>query len=113
MSTPLRLLIIEDSEDDALLLIRELAKNGYDPDCERVDTPEGMQSALAAGAWDVVVSDYVMPRFSGLAALRMLKESDRITDPHIFIRITCENGRSVLYIRDNCGGIPDETAQNI
>ncbi|MEI6827221.1 MAG: hybrid sensor histidine kinase/response regulator [Desulfuromonadales bacterium] len=77
MSTPLRLLIIEDSEDDALLLIRELAKNGYDPDCERVDTPEGMQSALAAGAWDVVVSDYVMPRFSGLAALRMLKESNR------------------------------------
>ncbi len=77
MSNPLRLLIIEDSEDDALLLIRELTKNGYDPDCERVDTPQGMQSALAAGAWDVVVSDYVMPRFSGLAALRMLKESDR------------------------------------
>ncbi|MEI6824756.1 MAG: ATP-binding protein [Desulfuromonadales bacterium] len=113
MSTPLRLLIIEDSEDDALLLIRELAKNGYDPDCERVDTPEGMQSALAAGAWDVVVSDYVMPRFSGLAALRMLKESDRITDPHIFIRITCENGRSVLYVRDNCGGIPDEVLPKI
>jgi signal transduction histidine kinase len=75
MTTPLRLLIVEDSEDDARLLIRELTKSGYDPDYERVDTPEAMQSALASGMWDVIISDYVMPRFSGLDALRMLKES--------------------------------------
>ncbi|MFZ4855982.1 MAG: hypothetical protein ACOYL3_06250 [Desulfuromonadaceae bacterium] len=48
MSTPLRLLIIEDSEDDALLLERELTKNGYDLDSRRVDTPEALKSALAA-----------------------------------------------------------------
>ena len=75
MSTPLRLLIIEDSENDALLLMRELTKNGFDLDCERVDTPEAMQVALVAKKWDVVVSDYVMPHFSGLDALRIVKES--------------------------------------
>lgn len=51
MSTPLRLLIIEDSEDDALLLERELTKNGYDLDSRRVDTPEALKSALAAKRW--------------------------------------------------------------
>ncbi len=75
MTTPLRLLIVEDSEDDALLLERELIKNGYDLECDRVDTPEAMQRALAAKAWDIVISDFVMPRFSGLDALRTLKES--------------------------------------
>ena len=77
MSTPLRLLIIEDSEDDALLLERELTKNGYDLDSQRVDTPEAMQRALATKTWDVVVSDFVMPHFSGLDALRILQESRR------------------------------------
>jgi sigma-B regulation protein RsbU (phosphoserine phosphatase) len=74
MNTPLRLLIVDDSGDDALLLERELAKNGYDLYSERVDTPEAMQSALAAKDWDIIIADYVMPRFSGLDALRLLKE---------------------------------------
>jgi len=84
MSTPLNLLIIEDSEDDALLLMRELSKNGYDLISERVDTPEAMQAALSAKRWDVVVSDYVMPYFSGLDALRILKES-KIDIPFIIV----------------------------
>ncbi len=75
MTTPLNILIIEDSEDDALLLERELSKNGYNLASRRVDTPEAMQAALSAKKWDVVVSDYVLPHFSGLDALQMLKES--------------------------------------
>ncbi len=75
MKTPLNILIIEDSEDDALLLERELSKNGYDLASRRVDTPEAMQAALSEKKWDVVVSDYVLPHFSGLDALQMLKES--------------------------------------
>ena len=75
MTTPLRLLIVEDSEDDALLLERELTKNGYDLESQRVDTPEAMQRALAEKKWDIVISDFVMPRFSGQDALQMLKES--------------------------------------
>ena len=74
MSTPLRLLIIEDSEDDALLLERELTKNGYDLSCERVDTPEAVKEALATKTWDLIISDFVMPHFSGLDALRIVKE---------------------------------------
>src|SRR3990172_4461328 len=75
MSKPLCLLIIEDSEDDALLLLRELRRGGYGPVFERVETPEAMRSALEKKQWDLVISDYVMPRFSGTAALELLKES--------------------------------------
>jgi len=84
MSTPLRLLIVEDSEDDALLLERELIKNGYELDSRRVDTPEAMKEALVTKTWDLIISDFVMPRFSGLDALRIVK--DRAVDiPFIIV----------------------------
>lgn len=69
-------MLVEDSEDDALLVLRELRKGGYDPVSERVETPEAMKAALQKQKWDVIISDYFMPAFSGLAALRLLKESD-------------------------------------
>jgi two-component system cell cycle sensor histidine kinase/response regulator CckA len=71
----LRLLIIEDSEDDAALLIRALEQGGYDLECHRVQTKDGMRLALADGRWDVVVSDYSMPEFTAPAALDVLKNS--------------------------------------
>jgi two-component system, NarL family, sensor histidine kinase UhpB len=71
---PLKALLVEDSEDDALLLGLMLKQAGYDLTSERVDTPESMRAALERQSWDVVISDYVMPRFSGLAALRILQE---------------------------------------
>ena len=72
---PLHILIVEDSEDDSLLLLRELRHGGYDPVHERVETSGAMRKALEQQHWDVVISDYVLPQFSGLAALRMLEES--------------------------------------
>lgn len=75
MSKPLNILIVEDSEDDALLLLRELRRGGYEPASERVETREDMKDALARREWDIVISDYMMPKFSGLAALEVLKES--------------------------------------
>jgi PAS domain S-box-containing protein len=75
MTKPLHILIVEDSEDDALLLLRELRKGGYDPASRRVETPEDMKAALAESEWDIVISDYVLPRFGGLAALELLKDS--------------------------------------
>ena len=75
MSKPLKVLIVEDSEDDAQLIVRELKKGGYDPKFIRVETAEGMKGALENGKWDVVLSDYRMPNFSGLKALAILKES--------------------------------------
>jgi len=73
MSRQLRVLLVEDSEDDAVLLTRELQKRGYKPLVERVETPEAMQKALTEKKWDVVISDYVMPKFSGLDALKVLR----------------------------------------
>jgi PAS domain S-box-containing protein len=73
MSNPLNILIIEDSEDDTLLLVRELKKGGYDPVHERVDTAEAMRAALKRQEWDLVISDYTMPKFSGIAALKILQ----------------------------------------
>ena len=72
---PLRCLIVEDAEDDALLLLRQLRAGGYDVTWERVDTAEAMRAALDRQPWDIVISDYSMPRFSGLAALELLKAS--------------------------------------
>ena len=72
----LRVLIVEDSEDDALLVLRELRRGGYEPTSERVDTPEAMRLALAEGEpWDVVLSDWRMPRFSATEALNTLRKA--------------------------------------
>jgi two-component sensor histidine kinase/FixJ family two-component response regulator len=75
MSVPLRALIAEDSEDDTLLVMRQLKKGGYDPIFERVDAPEAFTAALARQSWDVIIADYSMPHFSGLKALTLLKDS--------------------------------------
>jgi PAS domain S-box-containing protein len=74
-----RVLLVEDSENDAMLLLRELRRGGYKPLSQRVCTPEHMEGALrAADAKDepfqVVISDYYMPRFSAPDALKLLRE---------------------------------------
>ncbi len=72
-STPegksLRLLLVEDSENDAALVLRQLARAGYDPVCTRVMTQDLFKAALQAEDWDVVVSDHTLPGYGGLAAL--------------------------------------------
>src|SRR5260370_31891369 len=73
MSTSLRVLIVEDSEDDMALVVRELRRGGYEPTFERDDTPAGMTAALGKNQWDVVICDYSMPHFSGTDALRLLR----------------------------------------
>jgi sigma-B regulation protein RsbU (phosphoserine phosphatase) len=70
----LRILIVEDSEDDALLLLRELQKYGYEPVVERVETRKEMREAITSQDWDVILTDYIMPSFSGLDALQMVQE---------------------------------------
>ena len=69
MSTPLRVLFVEDSEDDMRLLVRQLRQGGYAPTFEQAETADGLRAALHRGGWDVIISDYSMPRFSGLEAL--------------------------------------------
>jgi two-component system cell cycle sensor histidine kinase/response regulator CckA len=72
----LRVLLVEDSEEDAFLIERALRQESFDPIMDRVETPEAMRAALARQAWDVVISDHKMPRFSGLAALRLLQDGN-------------------------------------
>jgi signal transduction histidine kinase len=76
MDKPLRVLIIEDSEDDSLLLVRQLKKDGYDPVYERVDSVEGLKAALSKQKWELIISDYVLPRFSALEALKFLLDNN-------------------------------------
>ncbi|MGD0279155.1 MAG: PAS domain S-box protein [Smithella sp.] len=79
----LRVLMIDDSEDDVLLIIRELKKGGYNPVFERVETAFSTKEALKAKQWDIILCDYKMPDFSGPSAIALLKESN--TDIPIII----------------------------
>ena len=74
MGVPLRALLVEDSEDDAELLLLELRRGGYDVVCERVETAEDMRACLRKREWDIVLSDYHLPRFSAPDALKLLRE---------------------------------------
>ncbi len=84
MGTPLRVLLLEDSELDAELLLRALRRDGYDVESTRVDTAEGMRAALQAQTWDIVVSDHSMPSFDVLGALSLLREFE-IDIPFILV----------------------------
>lgn len=76
MGRALRVLVAEDSEDDYLLLLRELRRCGFDVTSSRVDTVEGMRAALQDAHWDFVFSDWSMPHFEAPDALRVLHESN-------------------------------------
>src|SRR4030043_1106846 len=75
MGSPLRVLIVEDSEEDTLLIVRELKRGVFDLIHERVETAESMKAALSTKTWDLILADYSMPHFSGLEALKLLKAS--------------------------------------
>jgi PAS domain S-box-containing protein len=69
----LRALIVEDSEDDVFFTVQELARGGFDPEFERVETLAGVESALDRQAWDVIISDHSLPGFTSLQALELIK----------------------------------------
>src|SRR6266700_1311416 len=106
MRVPLRVLIAEDSEDDARLLLRELQQAGYQPTFERVDTPAAMTSALDRHAWDLVIGDYSMPAFSGPAALALLRARDPDT-PFIFVSGTIGEDVAVEAMKAGAPGRAD------
>jgi signal transduction histidine kinase/CheY-like chemotaxis protein len=73
--TPLRVLVLEDNPDDEALELLELRRNGFQTRSRRVQSAEEMREALTDGEWDVILSDFSMPRFTALDALAVLKES--------------------------------------
>lgn len=75
MNIPIRILIIEDSESDTQLLLRYLTGAGYKPAYKRIETADSMREALKNELWDIILSDYNMPKFDAPRALDVLKES--------------------------------------
>src|SRR5689334_24668779 len=89
MGTPIRVLIVEDSEDDSELVVRELKRGGYDVKCKRVETAAALEAACEMQEWDLVISDFSMPIFSGMEALALEGKADRYA---IYIRVR-DHGR--------------------
>src|ERR687897_2496978 len=85
MGAPLRVLLVEDSEDDALLLVRVLRRGGFDPTWERVDTAAAMEAALDGRGWELVISDHGMPAFDSSAALELLRRKGFVDLPFIIV----------------------------
>lgn len=98
MTIPLSVLIVEDVESDAELLVRALKKAGYDPVYEQVDTDEAFRSALNKQSWEIVISDYRMPQFDGFAALKILREMD-LDVPFIVVSGTIGEETAVSMMR--------------
>jgi signal transduction histidine kinase len=92
-------LIVEDSEDDAALLLRELRRGGFDVIHQRVDTPAAMTYAIDSQKWDLVISDHSMPHFTGIDALHVLRaKGSRI--PFIFVSGTIGEETAVSALKD-------------
>ncbi len=98
MEKSLKVLVVEDSEDDTQLLLRELKRGGYVVQYQRVESAEEMSRLLIKDSWDLVISDYSMPRFSALQALETLKASG-LDLPFIIISGTIGEDTAVSAMR--------------
>ena len=100
---PLRVLMVEDSEDDALLVALELRRGGYEPALRRVETPEALRAALAEGGWDVVISDWSLPRMNGLDALRIVRDERPGEVPFVLVSGTIGEELAVAALKQGAG----------
>jgi diguanylate cyclase (GGDEF)-like protein len=98
MSKLLHALIVEDSENDAALLIRQLQQGGYEPVFARVETRETMYHQLTRRSWDIVFADFTMPRFNAFEALQLLHETD-LDLPFIIVSGTIGEDRAVQAMK--------------
>jgi two-component system, cell cycle sensor histidine kinase and response regulator CckA len=99
MSARIRVLMVEDSEDDAALITRELRRGGYEPESMRVDSEQAMLAALRESKWDLVISDFSMPHFSGTDALKLLRSSGSEV-PLIFVSGTIGEDTAVVALKN-------------
>ena len=98
MGRPLRVLIVDDSEDDARQVVRRLEQSGFSPFWKRVDAPEPFRAALSAQSWDLVLSDHSTPGFESLQALRVLQEAGADV-PFVIVSGVISEEQSVIAIR--------------
>ena len=93
MAKPLRVLLIEDSERDAALLLLYLRRGGYEPTVQRVESALSMKVQLNTAEWDVIISDFNLPAFNGYAALKALQETGKRIP---FIVLSGEISREII-----------------
>lgn len=99
MSKPLRVLIIEDSENDAMLLVRKLThESEYEPSYNRTDSLEDFHKALDEQEWDIIISDHSMPHFSAINALQILR-ARQLDIPLIIVSGTIEPDAAVAAMK--------------
>ncbi len=98
MSTVLRALVIEDSEDDALILERVLKQGGFDFYYKRIQSAKELRHALLHETWDLILSDYIIPGFGALEALELLKESN-VNLPFIIVSGKIEEETAVYAMK--------------
>jgi hypothetical protein len=94
----LRVLLVEDSEDDAQLVVHELEREGYEITFERVDTIAAMRAALEGREWDLVVSDFSLPSFTAMDSLNVLHDTG-LDLPCIIISGSIEEESAVEAMR--------------
>ena len=102
MNTRLRVLLVEDSEDDALLLVQALRAGGFDPDWVRVGTGSDLRSALSGREWDIVLCHSAMPQFESDRALGVLREEGQrvpviVVSGSVCEQIAVESARSSAH----------------
>jgi class 3 adenylate cyclase len=98
MSTPLWVVIVEDQEDDASLMLCELRRAQFEPEFERVETEQELKAALEKGGWDIVLSDHGLPRFNSLQSLNMLNQSE-LDQPFIIVSGSIEEDLAVAAMK--------------
>lgn len=98
MDNSIRLLLVEDNPDEAELLTLELRSAGFQLDWTRVDNADDLRRELTQGAWDMIISDFSMPKFDGLRAFGLAQELRRDV-PFIFVSGALGEERAVQAIR--------------
>ena len=104
---PLRALLVEDNPDDVAIVLRLLRRAGYEPTWRQVQTAADLAAALAESAWDIVLSDYTMPQFDALSALRVVRDESALPAVHHYLGLHRGGNRRC---RDAGGSerLPDE-----
>src|SRR5438046_2647321 len=98
MPAVLRILFVEDVDDDAVLAVAHLRRAGFEIDVQRVDTAAAMRAALAAREWDLVLSDFSLPNFGALEALHLLHASG-LDLPFIIVSGTITEDEAVAALK--------------
>src|ERR1700722_18419262 len=98
MKPLLRVLIVDDSEDDTELLLRELARSDYEITHRRVSAPEALSATLDRESWDILFCDLAMPQFSGEMALEIVKKH-YLDLPFIFVSGTLDKEVAIRLMK--------------